>query len=75
MQPTPLCGPKIGGILRVGFGSIAFSLYRCGAADGQALGGASSSSHSNTPYGTIRYMLTYSRSLSTVLLRLARAPR
>jgi hypothetical protein len=38
VQPTPLCGPKIGGILKVGFGPELVSIYRCGAADAQAVG-------------------------------------
>jgi Ser/Thr protein kinase RdoA (MazF antagonist) len=38
MQPTPLCGPKIGAILKPGFGPSAFPIYWCGAADGQAVG-------------------------------------
>jgi len=37
MQPTPLRGPKIGGILKVIFGPIAFAIEQCGAADGQAV--------------------------------------
>ncbi len=37
IQPTPLRGPKIVGILKIGFGSIAFPIYRSGAADGQAV--------------------------------------
>jgi hypothetical protein len=30
MQPTPLRGPKIVAILKVGFGPIAFPIERCG---------------------------------------------
>ena len=37
MRPTPLRGPKIGGILKVIFGPIAFAIEQCGAADGQAV--------------------------------------
>jgi hypothetical protein len=38
VQPTPLCGRKIGGILKPGFGSTAFPIERCGAADAQGVG-------------------------------------
>jgi hypothetical protein len=38
IQPTPLRSPKIGAILKAGFGSTAFPTYRGGAADGQAVG-------------------------------------
>jgi hypothetical protein len=37
-SPTPLCGRKIRAFLKPGFGSLAFSIYRCGAADAQSVG-------------------------------------
>jgi hypothetical protein len=37
MQPTPLCGPKIGAILKAGFGPTVFPIYDGGAADGQSV--------------------------------------
>jgi hypothetical protein len=37
-SPTPLCGRKIRAFLKPGFGSLAFSIYRCGAADAQPVG-------------------------------------
>jgi len=33
VQPTPLCGDKIGGILKATFGLKHASIYRCAAAD------------------------------------------
>jgi len=38
MEPTPLCGPKIGAILKPDFSPNAFPIYRCGAAKRQAVG-------------------------------------
>jgi hypothetical protein len=41
MQPTPLCGPKIVGILKAGVRPLAFPIYRggaAGAADGHSVG-------------------------------------
>jgi hypothetical protein len=38
MELTPLCGPKIAAILKAGFGPHAFLIYRCGAAQRQAVG-------------------------------------
>ncbi len=35
---TPLCGPQIGGILKVGYATTVISLYRCGAAQRQTVG-------------------------------------
>ena len=37
IQPTPLCGPKIGGILKTGSGPSAFPLHQSGAADADPL--------------------------------------
>jgi hypothetical protein len=37
-SPTPLCGRKIEAILACRFGSIAFPIYRCGAADAPLVG-------------------------------------
>jgi hypothetical protein len=38
LELTPLCGPKIVCILKVGIGPTAFPFYRCGAAQRQAVG-------------------------------------
>jgi hypothetical protein len=38
MQPTPLCGLKIGAILKPGLGPNIISIYDGGAADGQPVG-------------------------------------
>jgi hypothetical protein len=38
MQPTPLHVNKIGAILAAEGGKNAFSVYRCGAVDGQPVG-------------------------------------
>jgi len=37
-HPTPLRGPKIGPILKPGFGSTVISIYRCGAGEAQSVG-------------------------------------
>jgi len=37
VQPTPLCGPKIVAILKVGSVPSTCAIYRCGAADAQAV--------------------------------------
>ncbi len=37
-QPTPHSGDKIGRILESGFGSTGLPIYRCGAAEWQAVG-------------------------------------
>jgi hypothetical protein len=37
-SPTPLRGPKIVPFLKLGFGWIAFSIYRGGAADARGVG-------------------------------------
>jgi len=38
LELTPLCGPKIMAILKADIGSIAISVYGCGAAQRQAVG-------------------------------------
>jgi hypothetical protein len=38
MQRTALCARKIVAILKVGFGSTLVPIYRCAAADAQAVG-------------------------------------
>jgi hypothetical protein len=38
VQSTPLRGRKIGCILKPGFGSLVFLVYRCAAADAQTVG-------------------------------------
>jgi hypothetical protein len=43
IQPTPLCGPKIVGILQSGFVLTAIPIYIGGAADGQVVGRAHTS--------------------------------
>jgi hypothetical protein len=37
LELTPLCGPKIMAILKADIGSIAISVYGCGAAQRQAV--------------------------------------
>jgi hypothetical protein len=37
LEPTPLCGPKIGCILKSGLGPTVFPIYQCGAAQRQAV--------------------------------------
>jgi hypothetical protein len=37
IQPTPLCGPKIGGIVKTRSGPSAFPLHQSGAADADPL--------------------------------------
>ncbi len=38
MEPTPLGGRKIGAFSKVGNGPSVFPIYRCGAANAQAVG-------------------------------------
>ena len=38
LEPTPLCGPKIGAILEAGFGPSVFPINRGGAAQRQGVG-------------------------------------
>jgi hypothetical protein len=38
MHPTPLRVDKIGAILGIGISNNVFSIYRCGAGDGQPVG-------------------------------------
>jgi hypothetical protein len=38
LELTPQAASKIGSILKAGFGSTAFPIYRCGAAQRQAVG-------------------------------------
>jgi hypothetical protein len=37
MQPTPLCGDKIGAILAARCDKNAFPIYQCGTADGHTV--------------------------------------
>jgi len=39
MQPTPLCGPKIGAFLKSEFGLNAFPIYTAARLMGRPLGG------------------------------------
>jgi hypothetical protein len=62
MELTPLCGPKIGAILKTRNSPSAFPIYRCGAAHVGALGRAPSSSYFTNIRlsGTLRYVIAYS---------------
>jgi len=78
LQRTALCARKIGAILKPGISPIAIPIYRCAAAEAQAVGRVLRSTASSVWYGSFLQLAAQARRRRAATARArsgGRAPR